>query len=67
MIIEGRTIKTIAEMQEFCAAAIAATHADPSTIRLHKPQDMRGGRTCFGLATGNGRGLSRLFQAIAVA
>ena len=41
MIIEGRTIKTIAEMQEFCAAAIAATHADPSTIRLHKSQDMR--------------------------
>jgi hypothetical protein len=41
MIIEGRTIKTIAEMQEFCAAAVAATHADPSTIRLHKPQDMR--------------------------
>ena len=27
----------------------------------------RCGRTCFGLATGNGRGLSRLFQAIAVA
>jgi len=41
MIIEGRTIKNIAEMQEFCAAAVAATHADPSTIRLHKPQDMR--------------------------
>ena len=33
MIIEGRTITTIAEMQEFCAAAVAATHADPSTIR----------------------------------
>ena len=41
MIVEGRTIKTIAEMQEFCAAAVAATRADPSTIRLHKPQDMR--------------------------
>ena len=41
MIIEGRTIKTIDEMQEFCEAAVAASHADPSTIRLHKPQDMR--------------------------
>ena len=41
MIIEGRTIRTIAEMQEFCAAAVAATHADPSTIQLHIPQDMR--------------------------
>jgi hypothetical protein len=41
MIIEGRTIKTIAEMLEFCAAAVAATHADPSAIRLHIPQDMR--------------------------
>jgi 2-C-methyl-D-erythritol 4-phosphate cytidylyltransferase len=41
MIIEGRTITTIAEMQEFCAAAVAATHADPSAIRLHIPQDMR--------------------------
>ena len=41
MIIEGRTIKTIAEIQEFSAAAVAATHADPSTIRLHVPQDMR--------------------------
>jgi hypothetical protein len=26
---------------EFCAAAVAATHADPSAIRLHIPQDMR--------------------------
>jgi hypothetical protein len=41
MIIEGRTIRTIEEMQEFCAIAVAATHADPSTMRLHKPQDMR--------------------------
>jgi hypothetical protein len=41
MIIEGRTIRTIEEMQEFCAAAVAATHADPSTMRLHKPQDVR--------------------------
>ena len=28
-------------MLEFCKAAVAATHADPSIIRLHKPQDMR--------------------------
>ena len=41
MIIEGRTIKNIEEMFEFCKAAVAAAHADPSTIRLHKPQDMR--------------------------
>jgi D-alanyl-D-alanine dipeptidase len=41
MIIEGRTITTVAELQEFCAAAVAATHADPATIRLHVAQDMR--------------------------
>jgi hypothetical protein len=41
MIIEGRTIKTIEEMQEFCEAAVAASHADPSALRLHVPQDMR--------------------------
>ena len=41
MIIEGRTIKNIEEMLEFCKAAVAASHADPSAIRLHTPQDMR--------------------------
>ena len=41
MIIEGRTIKTIEEMLEFCEAAVAASHADPSALRLHIPQDMR--------------------------
>ena len=41
MIIEGRTIKNVAKMLEFCKAAVAATHADPSTIRLHVAQDMR--------------------------
>jgi len=41
MIIEGRTIKNIEEMLEFCRAAVAAAHADPSAIRLHIPQDMR--------------------------
>ena len=41
MIIEGRTIKTVEEMLEFCKAAVAATGADPSALRLHVPQDMR--------------------------
>jgi hypothetical protein len=41
MIIEGRTIKNIEEMLEFCKAALAAAHADPSAIRLHVAQDMR--------------------------
>ena len=41
MIVEGRTITTIEEMQEFCEAAVAAAHADPSAVRLHIPQDMR--------------------------
>jgi hypothetical protein len=38
MIIEGRTITTVAEMLEFCNAAVEQTRADPSTIRLHIPQ-----------------------------
>ena len=47
MIIEGRTIKNIEEMLEFCKAAVAATHADPSAVRLHIPQDARRrARTC---------------------
>ena len=37
MIIEGRTITNLAEMLEFCNAAVAAAHVDPSTIRLHVP------------------------------
>jgi hypothetical protein len=41
MIIEGRTITTVEEMLEFCKAAVAASHAEPSAIRLHKPLDMR--------------------------
>ena len=28
-------------MQEFCKAAVAAAHVDPSALRLHVPQDMR--------------------------
>ena len=39
--VEGRTIKNVEEMLEFCKAAVAAAHADPSAIRLHIPQDMR--------------------------
>ena len=41
MIIEGRTSKTVEEMLEFCKAAVAASHANPSALRLHVPQDMR--------------------------
>jgi len=45
MIVEGRTITNVAEMLEFCLAAIERTYADPSTIRLHIPQDMRSTRS----------------------
>ena len=41
MIIEGRTITNLAELQEFCDAAVAATHADPADVRLQIPQGMR--------------------------
>jgi hypothetical protein len=41
MIIEGRTITTMAELQEFCAAVVASSHVDPARIRLKVPQDMR--------------------------
>jgi hypothetical protein len=40
-IVEGRTIATIEEMQEFCDAAVAAAHADPSALRLNIAQAMR--------------------------
>ena len=40
MIIEGRTIKNVAEMLEFCLAAIAQTGVEPSAICLHVAQDM---------------------------
>ncbi len=40
MIIEGRTITTVAEMLEFCLAAIARAGVESSTIRLHIPYDM---------------------------
>ena len=41
MIIEGHIITNVAEMLDFCEAAIARTDDDPSTIPLHVPQDMR--------------------------
>ena len=34
MIIEGRTITNVAEMLEFCLAAIAQTGVEPSAICL---------------------------------
>ena len=37
MIIEASTVATLTEMLEFCNAAVAAAHVDPSTIRLHVP------------------------------
>ena len=40
MIIEGRTITNVAEMLEFCLAAIARTGVEPSAICLRVPQDM---------------------------
>ena len=41
MIIEGRTITNVAEMLEFCLAAIAQTGVEPAAICLHVAQDMR--------------------------
>ena len=35
MIVESGTITNVAEMLEFCLAAIARTGVDPSAIRLH--------------------------------
>ena len=41
MIMEGRTIKNVAEMLEFCLAAIAQTGVEPAAICLHVAQDLR--------------------------
>ena len=41
VIVESDTVTNVAEMLEFCLAAIERTDVDPSTIRLHIPQDMR--------------------------
>src|SRR3954464_15953822 len=48
MIIEGRTIRTIEEMLEFCLAAVAAPARKPSDIPLHIAQDMRVLETTYG-------------------
>ena len=39
-IIEGRTITTVAEMIEFCLAAVAAAGVKPEAIPLHIAQNM---------------------------
>ena len=41
MIVESGTITNVAEMLEFCLAAIARTGVDPSAIRLHTSLDLR--------------------------
>ena len=42
MVVEGRTITTLAELQEFCDAARRRKGPRRSgRIRLHTPQDMR--------------------------
>jgi hypothetical protein len=40
-IVEGRTITTLAELQEFCAAVVEKAHADPADVRLRTAQGMR--------------------------
>ena len=41
MIVEGRTITTLEELQEFCEAVVEKAHADPAAIRLRTAQGMR--------------------------
>ena len=41
MIIEARTITNVAEMLEFCLAAVARTYVEPAAICLHVAQEMR--------------------------
>jgi hypothetical protein len=41
MIIEGRAITTLAELKEFCDAAIALSQRDPWTVRLRHPVALR--------------------------
>ena len=40
MIIEARTITNVAEMLEFCLAAVAQTGVEPAAICLHVAQEM---------------------------
>ena len=41
MLVESRTITTVAELLDFCLAAVAAAGVPPADIRMHIPQDMR--------------------------
>lgn len=41
MIIEGRQITTLEELDDFCKAAIAAAKVKPHTVRLSKPLALR--------------------------
>ena len=40
-VVEGRTITNVAEMLEFCLAAVAQTYVEPAAICLHVAQEMR--------------------------
>jgi hypothetical protein len=51
MIVEGRTITALEELQEFCAAVAEKTDADPAEIRLRTAQGMR----VFETTTANGK------------
>lgn len=41
MIIEGRTISTLAELKDFADAAIAQAKVDPSKVLLNRPFALR--------------------------
>ena len=41
MIVEGRTVTTVAELLDFCLAAVAAAGVKPAKINFPVPQDMR--------------------------
>ena len=41
VVVEGRTITNVAEMLEFCLAAVAQTYVEPAAICLHVAQEMR--------------------------
>ena len=41
VVVEGRTITNVAEMLEFCLAAVAQTYVEPAALCLHVAQEMR--------------------------
>ena len=41
VVVDGRTITNVAEMIEFCLAAVAQTYVEPAAIYLHVAQEMR--------------------------